>query len=76
MMGIGFLAAAAAVTAAALAVAVVGAKPVAAAAAEHQDEDDDEPRAVSVTHIGKPPFELHSIIWWGRKSVTENHFDF
>lgn len=61
-------AAAAAVTATAV-VAVVGAEAIATAAAQ-QDEDDNEPRAVSVTHIGKPPFELHSILWWEKKSVT------
>ncbi len=65
-----YLAAAAAAVTAATLVVVAGAKPVAAAAAAQQDEDDDEPRAVSVTHSGKPPFELHSILWRREKSVT------
>ncbi len=69
------LAATAAAVTAATIVIVVATKPVAAAAA-HQDENDNEPRAVSVTHIGKPPFELHSILWWEKKSVTTSGLAF
>lgn len=67
------LAAAAAVTAAAIAIVVSAAATEAetvAAAAAQQDEDDDEPSAVTVTHGRLPPFELHSILWRQKKSVT------
>ena len=65
-----YLAATAAAIAAATFVVGVAAKAIATTAAHQEDKDDNQPSAVSVTHIGKPPFELHSILWWEKKSVT------
>ncbi len=64
-----FSAAATATAVAAATVSGVAAKAAATAAAQ-QNQDDDEPSAVTVTHFGLPPFELHSILWWTAESVT------